>query len=158
MHIRTTVLSVFSALVVALLVCAIAVSAQDKKPAAKPDKAQQAEIAAVVKIVDDGMRGQAAPSDYKFTWTNHSMKSRDGKAYVPFILTFDKGLALPASATYYIRVVNKATIADAQKATAAHNAAVEKAATAAKLDPENTDLAENEAKLRAQGPKPDYAF
>jgi hypothetical protein len=158
MNIRTRALSVVSALVLASSLCALGVYAQDKKPAAKPDKAQLAEIAASVKIVDDAMRGQAAPSDFKFTWTNHSMKSRDGKAYVPFILTFEKGQTLPANATYYLRVVNKATIGDAQKAAAAHTAAVEKAAMAAKLDPENADLADAEAKLRAQTPKPEYAF
>jgi hypothetical protein len=158
MNIRSRVLAVCSALVVALLVCAVAVSAQDKKPAPKPDKAQQAEIAAVVKILDDVMAGQPAPSDYKFTWTNHSMKSRDNKAYVPFILAFEKGQTLPTSATYYIRAVNKASAADTQKAVAAHKAAVEKAANLARLDPENTDLADAEAKLRAQAPKVEYGF
>jgi hypothetical protein len=158
MHIRTRVLTVASTLIGVVLVCAGAASAQDKKPAPKLDKTQQAEIAAAVKIVDDAMTGQAAPSEYKFTWTNHSMKSRDGKAFVPFMLTFDKGQTLPPTATYYLRVVNKASIADMQKAMAAHKAAVEKASVAAKLDPENTDLADAEAKIRAQAPKPEYAF
>jgi hypothetical protein len=158
MHIRSRVLPVCSALAVALLVCVSAVSAQDKKPAPKPDKAQQAEIAAAVKIIDDVMAGQPAPTDYKFTWTNHSMKSRDNKAYVPFILAFEKGQTLPATATYYIRAVNKASAADNQKAAAAHKAAVEKAANLARLDPENTDLADAEAKVRASAPKVEYAF
>jgi len=158
MHIRVRALSVVCALFVVLFACVIAVSAQDKKPAAKPDKAQQAETAAAVKIVDEAMGGKAAPSDYKFTWTNHSMKSRDGKAFVPFTLTFEKGQTLPANPTFYVRVVNKASVADMQKAMAAHNAAVEKAATAARLDPENADLADAETKLRAQAPKPEYTF
>lgn len=158
MHIRARVLPLVGALVVALFVCAAAVSAQDKKPAAKPDKAQQAEIAASVKIMDDVMAGQAAPSDFKFSWVTHSMKSRDNKAYVPFILSFDKGQTLPANATYYLRVVNKAGAGTMQKAMADHKAAVEKAANAVKLDPENQDLVEAEAKARSLAPKPEYAF
>ena len=126
----------------ALFVCAVSSSAQDKKPAPKIDKAQQAEIAAAVKIVDDVMAGQAAPTDFKFTWLNHSMKSRDGKAYVPFLLMFDKGQTLPSALTYYVRVVNKATIAEQQKAKAAYKAALDKAEAAAQLDPENAELAE----------------
>lgn len=158
MHIRTRVLAVASAFVIALLVSALAVSAQDKKPAAKPDKALQAETAAVVKIVDDVVAGQPAPADFKFTWANHSMKSRDGKAYVPFMLTFEKGQVLPTGVTYYLRAVSRATAGDTQKAMAAHKAAVDKAANLARLDPENPDLAEAEARLRASAPKVEYAF
>jgi hypothetical protein len=158
MHNRGRVLSVASALVFALSVCALSASAQDKKPAQKIDKAQQAEIASAVKIVDDVMAGQAAPADFKFTWLNHSMKSRDGKAYVPFLLLFDKDQKLPAALTYYIRVVNKATIDEQQKAKAAYKASLDKAEAAAKLDPENVDLAEAAEKLRAQAPRTEYAF
>ncbi len=158
MYIRTRVLAVSSALVIALLVSALAISAQDKKPAAKPDKALQAETAAVVKIVDDVIAGQPAPTDLKFTWTNHSMKSRDGKAYIPFMLTFEKGQVLPTGGTYYLRAVSRGSSGDTQKAVAAHKAAVDKAANLARLDPENTDLAEAEARVRASAPKVEYAF
>lgn len=158
MYIRTRVLAVSSALVIALLVSALAISAQDKKPAAKPDKALQAETAAVVKIVDDVIAGQPAPTDLKFTWTNHSMKSRDGKAYIPFMLTFEKGQVLPTGGTYYLRAVSRGSSGETQKAAAAHKAAVDKAANLARLDPENTDLAEAEARVRASAPKVEYAF
>ena len=79
------------------------------------------------------------------------MKSRDNKMFVPFILTFEKGKPLPQNATYYLRVVNRAALAESTKKVADHKAAVEKAANLAKLDPENTELAEAEAKLRAEG-------
>ncbi len=158
MLIRTRVLSVASALALAFFVCALPASAQDKKPVQKMDKAQQAEIAAAVKMVDDVMTGHQAPSDFTFSWVNHSMKSRDGKAYVPFLLTFDKDQKTPPAVTYYLRVVSKAGGADTLKAQAAYKAALDKAAAAAKLDPENPDLAEAEAKLRAQAPKMEYAF
>jgi hypothetical protein len=157
MYNRLQALAAVGAIVISLLVAGN-VLAQDKKPAAKPDKALLAESAAVQKIVDGAMKGQPAPSDFKFTFVNHSMKSRDGKAWVPFILTFDKGQALPATITYYVRAVDKASAGAMEKAKAAHAAKVEKAALAAKLDPENAELAEAETKLRSEGPKVEYAF
>ena len=41
-------------------------------------------------MMDDVAGGQAAPTDFTFTWVNHVMKSRDNKMYVPFILTFER--------------------------------------------------------------------
>jgi hypothetical protein len=157
MHIRTRVLAVISIVVATLFVFVSNVSAQDKKPP-KVDKAQQAEIAAAVKMMDDLSGGQAAPTDFSFTWVNHAMKSRDNKMYVPFILTFEKGKPLPQNATYYLRAINRATIAESLKKVADHKVALEKATNLAKLDPENNELAEAEAKLRAEGPKIEYAF
>ncbi len=156
MHTRTRVLGWCSILVAVLSVVSSS-SAQDKK-APKVDKAVLAEQASAIKMMDDVFAGQAAPSDFTFSWVNHSMKSRDNKMYVPFILTFDPAKPLPANATYYLRVVNKATIAESLKKVADHKAAVEKAANLAKLDPENTELADAEAKLRAEAPKIEYAF
>jgi hypothetical protein len=159
MHTRSRVLAICSTLVVTLFAVAASTSAQDRKaPPPKVDKAQQAEIAAAVKVMDDVFASQAAPTDFTFTWVNHSMKSRDNKMFIPFILTFEKGKPLPANATYYLRVVNRATIADSAKKLADHKAAIEKAANMAKLDPENTELADAEAKLRAEAPKVEYAF
>jgi hypothetical protein len=157
MHIRTRMLVTCSILVGTLFLGSVAF-AQDKKAPAKVDKAQQAEMAAAVKLMDDVMGGQPAPTDFAFTFVNHSMKSRDNKMFVPFILTFDKSKPLPANATYYLRVVNKATIGDTQKKMAEHKAAIDKAATMARLDPENNELSEAEAKLRAQAPKVEWAF
>jgi hypothetical protein len=156
MHTRSRVLA--ASILVATMCVVSSASAQDKKAPTKVDKAQQAEFAAAIKLMDDVLGGQPAPTDFAFTWVNHSMKSRDNKMFIPFILTFEKGKPLPANATYYLRVVNRTTIADTMKKVADHKAAVEKAANMAKLDPENTDLAEAEAKLRAEAPKIEYAF
>lgn len=158
MFIRTRVLPVASALVIALLAVSVQASAQDKKSASKVDKAQQAEIASVVKIVDDVVAGQPAPADFKFTWVAHQMKGRDGKEYVPFLMLIDKDQKVPASVTYYVRVVNKATIAEQQKAQATYKASLTKAENEARLDPENVELAEAAERLRAQAPKVEYAF
>jgi len=157
MHLRFRALTVVSALLVSLVASATAYG-QAKKSPPKVDKVYQAEIAAATKIVDDVMKGQAAPTGYAFSFTNHSMKSRDAKTYVPFLLTFEKGQTLPVPAAYYVRVVSKENLEKAQKAIAAHEDAVQKAAMAAKLDPENTELAEAEDKLRAEAPKVEYAF
>jgi hypothetical protein len=157
MHNRLRVASVVGALVVALVACGNAF-AQDKKGAPKVDKAQQAEIAAAAKIVDDAMKGQAAPTDYKYSFISHAMKSRDAKTFLPFLLIFEKGQTLPGSAAFYVRVVGKDGLAQTQKAMAAHEAEVQKAAMAAKLDPENTELAAAEERIRAKAPKVEYAF
>jgi hypothetical protein len=158
MHIRFRALPVVGALVVSLLAGGGSSFAQDKKGAPKIDKAQQAEINAAIKIIDDAIKGQTAPTDFRFTFTNHSMKSRDAKTYVPFLLTFDKGQTFPQPAVYYVRVVSKENLVQAQKAIAEHEEEVQKAAMAAKLDPENTELAEEEDRVRAKVPKVEYAF
>ncbi len=54
--------------------------------------------------------------------------------------------------------MSKENLEKAKKAIADHEAAVQKAAMAAKLDPENTELAEAEDKLRGEAPKVEYAF
>jgi hypothetical protein len=158
MHTRSRMLAVSSILVAVLFVLVSGAAAQDKKAPPKPDKAQQAEIAAAVKLMDDVIAGQPAPTDFSFTWVNHSMKSRDNKMFVPFILTFEKGKPLPQGATYYIRVVNKSALAESLKKVADHKAAVEKAVNLARLDPENNELADNARKLQEQAPKVEYAF
>ncbi len=158
MLIRVRALPLASALLIALLASSFQAAAQDKKPNPKVDKAQQAEIAAAVKIVDDVMAGQPAPADFKFSWLTHSMRGRDGKEYVPFLLLVDKDQKLPPTVTYYARVASKATIAEQQKAQVAYKAALAKAENEARLDPENVELAEAADKLRAQAPKAEYAF
>ena len=158
MFIRNRVLLVAGALVFALLVSSFQATAQDKKPAPKLDKAQQAEIAAAVKIVDDAMGGQAAPSDIKFSWVTHFMKGQDGREYVPFLMLLEKDQKLPPTVTYYVRVATKASIAEQQKAQAAYKVALAKAEDEVKLDPENPDVAEAANKLRAMPPTVEYAF
>lgn len=158
MFIKNRVLSVVSALLFALFVSSFQAAAQDKKAAPKVDKAQQAEIASAVKLMDDAMAGQPAPADFTFSWVTHHMRGRDGKEYVPFLLLFDKDQRVPQAVTYYVRVVSKAALAEQLKAQAAHKAAVTKAESEARLDPENVELAEAAEKVRAQAPKVEYPF
>jgi hypothetical protein len=158
MHTRARMLAVSGILVATLFVLVSTAAGQDKKAPPKPDKAQQAEIAAAVKLMDDVLGGQPAPTDFNFAWVNHSMKSRDNKMFVPFILTFEKGKPLPQNATYYIRVVSKTGAADSQKKLAEHKAALEKATNQSRLEPDNPELVENLRRLQEQAPKPEYAF
>jgi hypothetical protein len=159
MRIRFRALPVVGALAVSLFVGGSPSFAQDKKGAGKVDKTQQAEIDAAVKILDDAMlKGSAGPTDYKFTWVDHPMKGRDGKAWVPFILYLEKGQALPPAGAFFLRVVNKATAAETVKVLTAYHAAVDKATTEARLDPENAELAQEEERVRASAPKVEYAF
>jgi hypothetical protein len=159
MHTRARVLATSSILVVASFAFALAAGAQDKKGAAKVDKAVLAEQAATVKMMDDLVAGQPAPTDFTFTWVNHLMKSRDGKAYIPFILSFDKGKPVPSNASYFVRVVSKtAGGAELAKKLADHKEALEKAQNKAKLNPDDPDLQDAAEKLRASGPKVEYAF
>jgi hypothetical protein len=160
MHDRFRVLSVVGALVVSLVAggSAFAQNQQNQKGGAKIDKAQQAERDAADKIVDDALKGLPAPTAYKFTFTGHPMKGRDAKTFMPFILAFDKGQALPAAAICYLRVVSKDDLAKAQKAIAEHEMEVQKAASAARLNPDDASLAEEEERVRAEVPKADYSF
>ena len=157
MHNRFRALTVVSALVVSLVAGATAYG-QDKKSPPKVDKALQTEVAAAAKIVDDAMKGQPAPTDYKFAITSHPMKGQGGKTFIPFIISFETGQALPASLFYYLRVVSPENAAKAKKATEEYDAAVLKATTDARLDPENTELAEAEERVRANMPRVEYAF
>ncbi len=158
MFIRSRVLAVAGALVFALFLVHSQAFAQDKKPSQKVDKAQQAEINATVKIADDVMSGQPAPSVIKFKWLTHVARWKDGKEYVPFLLLFDKDQKLPTPMTYYVRVASKTAIAAFLKAQAAHKTALQKAEGEANLDPENQELAEARDKLRAEEPKAEYAY
>jgi hypothetical protein len=114
MHIRARVLGFSGALIAAIFLLTSLVVAQrpqqqqppqGKKEPPKFDKAQQQEITAAVKTVDDAMGGQPGPADATIKWQYHFLKARDKQTYVPFVLTFDD--KLNGSLVYYLRVVNK---------------------------------------------------
>jgi hypothetical protein len=163
MHIRVRMLTVTGILAAVAVASALGAPTQDKKAPKldpKTEKALQVEAAAAAKMVDDVAAGQPAPDDYPFTWQYHTMKSRDGKVYVPFMLLFDKDKekAPPAAFTYYVRVVNRAAGTENSKAVADAKSRAEKAAAVAKMDPENPQLQEMADKARAAVPRVEYAF
>jgi hypothetical protein len=161
MQIRTRTLALGGVLVAALIASSAAgVFAQDKpgqKVDPKAQKAFQAEWAAAAKVADDAAAG-TVPTDFPLTWQYHTMKSRDKQAFVAFTLFFDKDKQPPQSATYYLRVVNKAASGGDKAKAAEAKAKADKATAAARLDPENVELQEQAEKARAAMPKVEYAF
>ena len=91
----------------------------DKKPP-KRSKAEQADVEALVKLVDGVAGGtQPAPADVAITWeSNHYVKGQDGVTYIPFTLTVDRSKLAKGGVAYYVRVVNKAAAAAAAAAKA----------------------------------------
>ena len=80
----------------------------------KPDAAAQAqaqaqaqEVQALVRIADQAMAGQAAPSDFSMQFQNDFIKAQGGRVWLPITLTIDPSkLTNPAgeAATLYVRV------------------------------------------------------
>jgi hypothetical protein len=120
MHIRRWVLT---PLAVALVMAAAAsmdpVQAQQQPKKDKNlEKAQKAEIDAILKIADGAAAGQAVPSDVKMTFHNDFLKALEGKTYVPFTLEIPAVQLSAKSVTLYLRVVAKTPPAPAAAAPA----------------------------------------
>ena len=101
------------AVVIALAVSVSMVSAQQqaaKKDDKKRNKQEQAEMAAVVKLVDGVMAGQPAPTDVTMTLEPFFMKSQETRTFVPFVLKMTG--APSADSVLYVRVVNPAVVPD----------------------------------------------
>jgi hypothetical protein len=114
-------LAAFSA-AASVLVLAAVLSAQQPtkgKEEKKPDRAQQAEIAVLIKAVDQVAAGQPAPDDIPFAFHNHYMKARDTRTYVPFILTIDPTKVTTPALAIYLRVVKKGAAPEAPPPAAA---------------------------------------
>ena len=122
MRIRARAVAVFGAMLAAFVLAVPVESAaqqQDKKKEAKLDKAQQQEVQTVVKIVDDAVAGQPAPSDFPVTLQYHFQKARDQRTFMPVTIVFPQDQITNTSVVYYVRVVgrgaNAAAAADGEK-------------------------------------------
>jgi hypothetical protein len=121
MHIRARALAASSALIAALfLVSSTALLAQDKdkkdkdKNQPKYSKEQIQEAKEIVALVDNIAAGkQAAPADFPVTFHNHYMRSREGKAFMPYTLTIDQSAITSASVLLYVRALKKGEAAAA---------------------------------------------
>src|SRR5258707_693714 len=77
--------ALYVALTVAAGSSALLAQNVDKKQEEKRSKAEQLDIAVLLKGVDTVAAGQAAPTDTMVTWeSNHFIRSQDGTTYVPF--------------------------------------------------------------------------
>lgn len=98
------------ALVVALVVAGTSLVAQNaQKDEKKRNKQEQQDIEALVKLVDGVSTGQQqAPGDIAIAWdNNHFVKGQDGKTYVPFTVTIDRGTLSAPGVAMYVRVASK---------------------------------------------------
>ena len=105
---RRRVLAVALALAVA---SASATYAQQAKPnTQKRNKQEQAEIEALVKLIDGVMAGQPAPTDIQLVLSPFFLKSQEQRTFVPFSLAITGAPA--ADSAMYVRVVNPAAQPD----------------------------------------------
>jgi hypothetical protein len=108
MRIPARAVAVSGALLAAFVLGApVAGSAQEKKDN-KLDKAQQQEVQAAVKIVDEAMAGQPAPSDFPITLQYHFQKARDQRTFMPVTVAFPQAAIGNPSMMYYVRVIDRA--------------------------------------------------
>lgn len=100
-------IALLAGLLIAAPVPASADQKEDKKQQEKVSKEQKQEAEALVKLVDEAMKGQPAPADFTLGWRNDFMKSRDLSVYVPFTLSVDPSAINSRSLGMYLRVVAK---------------------------------------------------
>ena len=83
----------------------------DKKQEEKRSKAEQLDIAVLLKGVDTVAAGQAAPTNTMVTWeSNHFIRSQDGTTYVPFTVQLDRSKLTAPTVALYVRVANKGAV------------------------------------------------
>jgi hypothetical protein len=77
----------------------------DKKQDEKRSKAEQLDIAVLLKAVDTVAAGQAAATGTMVTWdSNHFIRSQDGTTYVPFTIHIDRTKLTSPTVALYVRV------------------------------------------------------
>ena len=77
----------------------------DKKQEEKRSKAEQLDIAVLLKAVDTVAAGQATPTDTMVTWeSSHYIRSQDGTTYVPFTVNLDRSKLTTPTVALYVRV------------------------------------------------------
>jgi hypothetical protein len=82
------------------------IKVDNKQP--KRSKQEQADIEALVKMVDAASAGQTAPSDVPITWVmNDFIKAQGGATYVPFVVNIDRSKVTKPNVWVYLRAVDK---------------------------------------------------
>jgi hypothetical protein len=82
----------------------------DKQQEEKRSKAEQLDIAVLLRAVDVVAAGQATPTDTMVTWeSNHFIRSQDGTTYVPFTLHIDRSKVTSPTVAIYVRVDPRGT-------------------------------------------------
>jgi hypothetical protein len=112
MHIRARALTVCCvSLAVLFLASSTGWSAQDKKDQKnqpKFSKDQVLEAQALVAVVDNVVAGkQPASTEIPIAFYHHFMRSREGKAFMPYTLTIDPAAVPSGNILLYVRAVKK---------------------------------------------------
>jgi hypothetical protein len=103
------------ALVVAVAVLAgLPEAALAQRDDRKRSKQEREEIEALVKLADEVMAGQPAPTDVQMTITPYFLKSQEARMFVPFTLDVS-GFPTGKDAALYIRVVDPTQKVDPKK-------------------------------------------
>src|SRR5689334_14365301 len=112
------VLALVVALAFAITASPVAAQKKDDKKPPKRSKAEQADVEALVKLVDGVAGGtQPAPADFTIAWeSNHFVKGQEGMTYIPFTLNVDRSKLGKTGVAYYVRVVPKGEAAAAAPA------------------------------------------
>lgn len=96
---------------VAVLICSVALFAQDKDKTQtrKLSDAEKKEIQTVIKIVDEqAVSGAAAPNDLGLTWLKEDLlKAQNNKQYLPFSVSIDPSKVTTGKVSLYWRVISK---------------------------------------------------
>ena len=80
----------------------------DKKTEVKRTKAEELDIAVLLKAVDTVEAGQAAATGTSVTWeSHHFIRAQEGTTYVPFTMQLDRTKLTAPSAAVYVRVVKR---------------------------------------------------
>jgi hypothetical protein len=91
----------------------------DRKQQERLNKEQREEAQALLRVVDNVMKGQPAPADFALAWHNDFLKGQQGRVYVPFTLSFDRDAVKSRDLSLYFRVVaRKAEAPEAAKPAA----------------------------------------
>lgn len=86
----------------------LAQKAADKKQEEKRSKAEQLDIAVLVRAVDTIVAGQAVPAETMVSWeSNHFIRAQDGSTYIPFTVHLDRSKLASPTVGLYVRVDDK---------------------------------------------------
>ncbi len=100
----------------------------DRKQQERLSKEQREEAQALVRLVDNVMKGQPAPGDFALGWHNDFLKGQQGRVYVPFTLSFARDAVKSRDLSLYFRVVARQAAPPAAATEAAKGGSPEKAA------------------------------
>lgn len=85
---------------------------QKPDPAAQAQAmAQQQEIQHLVRLADQAMSGQPAPTDFPIQFQNDFLKAQGSRVWVPITLTLDPAKVASGPMSLYLRVVPRGTTA-----------------------------------------------